>query len=260
MLEIKNINVKYDNKTVLENFSLNMKKGEIISIVGESGSGKTTVIRSVMGLLPINGKVTQGDILFDGNSIMNMNDNELCKIRGTEMAMIFQDSGLMLNPIRKISSQFTEYIRTHSKVSKKQAYNMALKSLEDVKLPDCKNVMKSYPFELSGGMRQRVGIAMALTFHPKLLLADEPTSALDVTTQAQIVHQLIEMHKKSNTGIIIVTHNLGIAVYMSDRIIVMKDGLIVEEGDRNRILKNPADEYTRKLIKSVPVFDGESYV
>ena len=186
-----------------------MKPGEICSIVGESGSGKTTVIRSILGLLPSGGKVTKGDILFEGESLLQYSKKQWRELRGTQISMIFQDSGAMINPIRKIRSQYVEYIRAHKNISKKDAFDMAVEMLEKMRLPDGKRIMESYPFELSGGMCQRVGIAMAMTFQPKLLLADEPTSALDVTTQAQIVRQMMELRDDFGTGIIVVTHNIG---------------------------------------------------
>lgn len=255
MLKIENLTVNSNNKTILKEFNLNVANGEIISLVGESGSGKTTVIRSILNLLPNNTYIADGNILFNGKSML-----ELQSIRGKDISMIFQDCGSMLNPIRKIGSQYVEYIRTHEKISKKEAFQKAKSILELTHMPDCDNIMNSYPFELSGGMRQRVGIAMAITFHPKLLLADEPTSALDVTIQAQIVRLLMELQKKSNTAIILVTHNLGVASYMSNRIIVMKNGSIVEQGDRDSIIHNPSSEYTKNLIRAIPKLNGERYL
>ena len=260
MLEIKDINVNYGANNVIEHFNMNMKQGEVIGIVGESGSGKTTVIRSILGLLPDNGHVTSGDIIFNGQSILSKSEKEMLKLRGTEISMIFQDSGAMMNPIRRIGSQFIEYLRYHDELSKDEAYKKAIEMFRLVRLPDGERVMRSYPFQLSGGMKQRVGIAMAMSFAPKLLLADEPTSALDVTIQAQIVKQMLDMRKLNNTGIIIVTHNLGVAAYMSDYIIVMKKGQIVESGSRDKIVKYPEHEYTKKLIASIPVMDGDIYV
>lgn len=260
MLKIQDITVEYEDHVVLEHFNLHMKPGEIISLVGESGSGKTTVIRSILGLLPGDGRVTAGDILLDEESLLQKTEEQMQELCATDISMIFQDSGAMMNPIRKIGSQFVEYLRYHEKLSKKEAWDRAVKMLEQTRLPDGENIMKSYPFQLSGGMRQRVGIAMAMSFCPKLLLADEPTSALDVTTQAQIVRQMLEMHKQYNMGIILVTHNIGVAAYMSDRIVVMKDGKIVEEGDRDRILNHSSDEYTKSLIEAIPLMDGEIYV
>jgi peptide/nickel transport system ATP-binding protein len=262
MLSVQDITVKYGKNPnpTIEHFNLEMKQGEICSIVGESGSGKTTVIRAILGLLPGGGKVTEGDICFEGKSLLPYTKEEWRKLRGTEISMIFQDSGAMINPTRKIGSQFVEYIRTHEKISKKDAWEKGVKMLERMRLPSGDNIMKSYPFQLSGGMRQRVGIAMAMTFQPKLLLADEPTSALDVTTQAQIVRQMMELRDQFNTSIIIVTHNLGVAAYMSDKIVVMKNGKVVDAGDREMILNHPKDEYTRNLLTCVPTLEGERYV
>src|SRR5699024_3207359 len=230
MLEIKNVTISYGDRPTVKKFSMTLKKGEIASLVGESGSGKTTVIRAVLGLLPGGGKVTDGDILFEEKSLLQNTNEQWRKLRGTDISMIFQDSGAMMNPIRKIGSVFTEYIRTHEKIGKKDAWEKGVEMLERMRLPDGNNIMKSYPFQLSGGMRQRVGIAMAMTFRPKLLLADEPTSALDVTTQAQIVRQMMELRDRYRTVIIIVTHNLGVAAYIADRRLVMKDGRVVGSG------------------------------
>ena len=166
----------------------------------------------------------------------------------------------MINPIRKIGSQYVEYIRAHKNISKKDAFDMAVEMLEKMRLPDGKRIMESYPFELSGGMCQRVGIAMAMTFQPKLLLADEPTSALDVTTQAQIVRQMMELRDDFGTGIIVVTHNIGVAAYMADKLLVMRQGKVVDSGHREDILHNPQSEYTKNLLASVPALKGERYV
>lgn len=260
MLDINNITVQYgNNNPVIVDLSLHMKQGEIVSIVGESGSGKSTVIRSVMGLLPAGGKITKGDIIFNGHSLLSYSRDEWNKIRGTQVSMIFQDCGAMINPIRKIGKQFIEYIRIYEKISKEEASKKAINMLEQMMLPNPENIMNSYPFQLSGGMRQRIGIAMAMTFNPKLLIADEPTSALDVTTQSQIIRNMLELREKFNTGIIMVTHNLAVAAYISDKIIVMKDGKIVEQGSREDILNHPKDEYTKKLLNSVPNWEDELY-
>ena len=260
MLDINNITVQYgNNNPVIVDLSLHMKQGEIVSIVGESGSGKSTVIRSVMGLLPAGGKITKGDIIFNGHSLLSYSRDEWNKIRGTQVSMIFQDCGAMINPIRKIGKQFIEYIRIHEKISKEEASKKAINMLEQMMLPNPENIMNSYPFQLSGGMRQRIGIAMAMTFNPKLLIADEPTSALDVTTQSQIIRNMLELREKFNTGIIMVTHNLAVAAYISDKIIVMKDGKIVEQGSRDDILNHPKHEYTKKLLNSVPNWEDELY-
>lgn len=260
MLEIKDLTIQYGKQTpTVEYFNLSMKKGEVISVVGESGSGKTTVIRAVLGALAGGGRVTGGEILFHGQSLGGLSREEWRKLRGTRMSMIFQDCGGTLNPIRKIGSQYTEYICTHSKMSKKEAWAKGVSMLTKMRLPDAENIMNSYPHQLSGGMRQRVGIAMAMTFEPELLLADEPTSALDVTTQAQIVRQMMEL-KENGTGIIIVTHNLGVAAYMADQLIVMQHGKVVDRGTRDEVMNHPTSDYTKQLLSAVPEIGGERFV
>ena len=261
MLEIKDLTIQYGDKLpVVENFSLSLKKGEIITIVGESGSGKSTVLSSILGLLPNGGKIISGDIIYNGESMLSKSLNQWRELRGTEITMISQDSGGTLNPIRKIGKQFVEYIQTHSKMSVKEAEEKAEDMFSKVNLPDPEIIMKSYPHQLSGGMKQRVGIAMALTFHPKIILADEPTSALDVITQAQIVKEIMDLRKKFDTSIIMVTHNLGVAAYISDKIIVMQNGKIVDAGNKNEVIENPKSEYTKKLLEAVPEIGGERLV
>ena len=260
MLKIDNITIAYKDVPTVVDFSLDMAGGQIVSLVGESGSGKTTVIRAVLGLLAGGGKVTRGDILFNGKSLLKNTQEQWRNLRGSEISMIFQDSGAMMNPTRKIGAVFTEYLQTREKISKKDAWAKGEEMLEKMRLPSPDNIMSSYPFQLSGGMRQRVGIAMGMTYQPKLLLADEPTSALDVTTQAQIVRQMMELRDDYGTGIIVVTHNLGVAAYMSDYIVVMKDGHIEDQGDRDHILHHSENDYTRRLLSAVPSMGGESYV
>ena len=261
MLEIKDLTIQYGDKDpVVENFSLSLKKGEIITIVGESGSGKSTVLSSILGLLPNGGKIISGDIIYNGESMLNKSLNQWRELRGTEITMISQDSGGTLNPIRKIGKQFVEYIQTHSKMSAKEAEEKAKDMFSKVNLEEPEIIMKSYPHQLSGGMKQRVGIAMALTFCPKIILADEPTSALDVITQAQIVKEIMDLRKKFDTSIIMVTHNLGVAAYISDKIIVMQNGKIVDAGNKNEVIENPKSEYTKKLLEAVPEIGGERLV
>ncbi|MDO5545658.1 MAG: ABC transporter ATP-binding protein [Eubacteriales bacterium] len=260
MLEIKNMTVCYQDRPTVKNFSLTLEQGQIVSLVGESGSGKTTVIRAVLGLLPGSGKVTEGDILFEGTSLLQNTPEQWRSLRGTDISMIFQDSGAMLNPTKKIGSLFTEYIRTHEKISRKEAWKKGAGMLERMRLADLDNIMNSYPFQLSGGMRQRVGIAMAMIYEPKLLLADEPTSALDVTTQAQIVRQMMELRDEYGTSIIMVTHNLGVAAYMSDFLVVMKNGEITDSGTREQLLGGEHSCYAQQLLDAVPSVGGERYV
>jgi len=246
MLEIKDLTIQYGDKPpVVENFSLSLKKGEIITIVGESGSGKSTVLSSILGLLPNGGKIISGDIIYNGNSMLSKSLNQWRELRGTEITMISQDSGGTLNPIRKIGKQFVEYIQTHSKMSVKEAEEKAKDMFSKVNLPDPEIIMKSYPHQLSGGMKQRVGIAMALTFHPKIILADEPTSALDVITQAQIVKEIMELRKAFDTSIIMVTHNLGVAAYISNKKAVDSKGKIgIEAASKEDIIAAIKNHYT----------------
>ena len=261
MLEIKNLAIQYaDKKAVVENFSLSLEKGEIVAIVGESGSGKSTVLHAILGLLSNSGKIIAGDIIYNNTSLINKSLKDWAKLRGTAITMVSQDSGGALNPIRKIGSQYIEYIRTHEKISKQEAEKKAISFLEKVHLHNPKNVMESYPHQLSGGMKQRVGIAMALTFNPKIILADEPTSALDVTTQAEIVREFMELRDEFHTAIIIVTHNIGVAAYMADKIIVMQNGKIVDEGTRDEVINNPKSDYTKKLLSAILEMDGERFV
>lgn len=261
MLEIKKLKIQYGNKEpILENFSLSLKKGQVISIVGESGCGKSTILSSILGLLPNNGRIVSGDIVYKEKSLLKNNIDEWRKLRGIEITMISQDSAGTLNPIRKIGSQFIEYIRTHSNATKEEARKKAENLLSKVNLNDPDIIMKSFPHQLSGGMKQRVGIAMALTFEPQIMLADEPTSALDVITQAQIVKEIMNLKKSTEMSIIMVTHNIELAAYMSDRIIVMKDGRIIDEGPSKEIINNPKNEYTKELLNSIPTIGGERFV
>lgn len=261
MLRIQNMTVQYGQKPpAVTRFNLDMKPGEIISIVGESGSGKTTVVRSILGLLPARGQITEGQLFFENEPLLDQPAQSMQKLRGSRISMIFQDNGSMLNPIKKIGTQFVNYIRTHKNMTKSQAQALAMRMFTQMRLPDAKSMMNSYPFQLSGGMRQRVGIAMAMVFEPRLLLADEPTSALDVTTQAQIVGQMMALRKDFGTAIMIVTHNLGVAAYMADRIVVMRAGKIVESGTSKDVITNPQNAYTKELVAAVPTLGGTCFV
>ena len=262
LLDITDLAISYSNndKPTVQDINFSLDKGEILSIVGESGSGKTTIIRAILGSLPASGKVSHGNILFEGNNLREFTNKDWLSLRGKNISMIFQDSGNMMNPIQTIGKQFIEYIQIHSDMDKTKAKEKAIEMLARMNLPNPENILKSYPFELSGGMRQRVGIAMAITFNPQLLLADEPTSALDVTTQAQIVKELLAIAKKSHTAMIVVTHNIGVATYMSDKIMVMSQGKIVEYGTTKEVISSPKDEYTKSLLASVPQIGGKRYV
>ena len=260
LLEIKDIDVSYGKRATVQGCSIGLEQGRICSVVGESGSGKTTVIRAVLGLLPGGGRVTRGDIVYDGRSLLTLNKRQWRALRGHDISMIFQDSGAMMNQTRLIGGSFVEYIRTHERISKQDAWKKGADMLARMRLPDPDRIMRSYPFQLSGGMRQRVGIAMGMTYRPKLLLADEPTNALDVTTQAQIVRQMMELRDEYGTSIIVVTHDIGVAAYMADNLVVMKDGRIEDQGARAYILNESTNAYTRKLIGAVPSLGGKRYV
>ena len=253
MLQLKDVTISYKNEPTVEHFNLNMKQGQIVSLVGESGSGKTTVIRAILGLLAGGGKVSEGRVLFENQDLLSYTNEQWRKLRGTQISMIFQDSGAMMNPTRKVGKVFTEYILTHEKISKKEAWAKGCEMLGRMNLASPDNVMNSYPFQLSGGMRQRVGIAMGMTYQPKLLLADEPTSALDPISTSKI-------RDNYGTSIIVVTHNLGVAAYMSDYIVVMKNGKIEDEGTREHILHETENEYTKSLLNAVPSVGGERFV
>ncbi len=260
LLEIKNCTIKYQyGAPAVSNVSFSVEKGEIVSLVGESGSGKTTMIRAILGLLPPGGKVTEGEIILDGKDLLKLSEQEMESVRGNEIAMIFQDVGQSMDPVKLIKSQYQEYILIHEKISKEESYEKAVDMLRRMHLPDPKRVMNSYPFELSGGMKQRVGIAMSMTAQPKILLADEPTSALDVTIQAQVVREMKELRDKYGATIILVTHNMGVASYLSDKIGVMRKSEMVEFGTRDDIILAPKEQYTKDLIEAVPKMGGKRF-
>lgn len=259
ILNVQNLCISYSGHETVHNVSFSLEKGKILAIVGESGSGKTSIIRSLLGCLPHEGKVIGGTAAFGKKDIFQNTDQDWLAMSGTEIAMIFQDSGLMMNPIRTIGQQFIEYIRLHKKMTKKEATMAACSALKRMSLANPEDIIKQYPHELSGGMRQRVGVAMAMYFKPPLLLADEPTSALDVTTQAQVVEELMSICRENGTTIIIVTHNLGVASYMADYIMVMKQGECVEHGSACDVIDRPRHAYTKELLEAVPSIGGLYY-
>ena len=262
LLSVSDLEISYAKSKVptVQGVNFQLNEGEILTIVGESGSGKTTVIRAILNVLPGGGKVTKGEMIFDGKNLRELDNDGWRKVRGKDISMIFQDSGNMMNPVHTIGKQFVEYIQVHSDLDKKAAYDMAIEKLVLMNLPNPENILNSYTFELSGGMRQRVGIAMAITFQPKLLLADEPTSALDVTTQAQIVGELMFVTRGTGAAMIMVTHNLGVASYLSDNLMVMSQGRVVEYGKTADVLNNPQAAYTKSLLAAVPEIGGRRYV
>ncbi|MDW8802897.1 ABC transporter ATP-binding protein [Clostridium sp. A1-XYC3] len=253
ILKVKSLSIKYGKEApVVKNVNMLIGHKEIVGIVGESGSGKSTLIRSILGLLPKGSSISSGEIIFKEKNLLECSKKEWREIRGTRIGMVFQDAGRSLTPIRKIGDQFIESIRSHFSISKADAYNEAVKMLKKMYLKKEDNIMNSYPFQLSGGMKQRAAIAMAMTMEPELLLADEPTSALDPTVQAQIVRQMMELRNNFNTSIIIVTHNIALASYICDTIGVMHQGELVEWGTREQIIDSPGCEHTKNLLSAVP--------
>ena len=237
---------------------LHVDEGEILGIVGESGSGKSVAMKSVMGLLPDYAKVESGGIFFKGEDLSSKTEKELLKYRGGEIAMIFQDPMTSLNPTMTVGKQIMESLRIHRHLDKKQAREEAIKMLKMVNIPSPEKRIDSYPHEMSGGMRQRVMIAMALACSPKILIADEPTTALDVTIQAQIMDLMRELKEKMNTAIILVTHDLGVVANFADRIQVMYAGQVVERGTAREIFYDSKHPYTWALLSSVPKLAKES--
>ena len=257
ILKLENACITYDGeRNAVDDISFSVEEGQIIGIVGESGSGKSTLLHSLTGLLP-RGAGCRGSFRLFGRDIRGMSAKERMQMRGRDVSMIFQDTGRYMNPIARIGAQYTEFLQVHGIRSKQECLQMERDMLSRVHLHDADRVLHAYPFELSGGMRQRVGIAMAMTLKPKLLLADEPTSALDVTVQAQVVYEMMELRRKYGTTIVIVTHNMGVASYMSDVIGVMQHGRMVEWGRTEEVISHPKEEYTRTLLNSIVELDDE---
>ncbi len=237
----------------VDQISFSVNKGEILGIVGESGCGKSVTSLSIMKLIPQPpGKITNGEIWLNGENLVQASEKRMREIRGNEVAMIFQEPMTSLNPLFTIGNQLIEGIRIHKKMSKKEARNEAIQMLKLVGLPRAEQIIDEYPHQLSGGMRQRVMIAMALSCHPRLLIADEPTTALDVTIQAQILALMKDLNEKLDTAIVMITHDLGVVADLCQRVIVMYAGKIVEEAEVRDIFKNPKHPYTMGLLQSVP--------
>ena len=243
----------------LNDVSIHLNDGEVLGIVGESGSGKSVTAYSLMGLTAYPGKLVGGTIDFNGHRINDLSEKEFRKIRGNEVSIIFQDPMTSLNPVYTIGNQIMEVILLHTDKNKEQARARAKELLELVGINDPEKRLKQYPHELSGGMRQRVMIAIALACEPKLLIADEPTTALDVTIQAQILELMMELKEKLGMAIIMITHDLGVVASMCDKIAVMYAGRIVEYGTTDDIFYNPKHEYTKGLLKSIPRLDAKEH-
>lgn len=258
VLQVKDLETTFftdDGEVVaVESISFSMNEGEVLAIVGESGCGKSVTSLSIMGLVPSPpGKITNGEIILNGDDLTKFNDKQMRKVRGKEIAMIFQEPMTSLNPLFTIGNQLIEAILIHNKSwRRKQAVERAIEIMKLVGLPRAEQLMKDYPHQLSGGMRQRVMIAMALVCEPKILIADEPTTALDVTIQAQILKLIKELNERLKTAVLLITHDLGVVAETCERVIVMYAGQIVEEAPVAEIFNNPKHPYTQGLIQSVP--------
>ncbi|WP_226002691.1 ABC transporter ATP-binding protein [Paenibacillus sp. BJ-4] len=257
LLEVTNLRTEFKTAAgtirAVDGVDLSVGKGETLGIVGESGCGKSITSLSIMQLLPKGlGKVAAGEVRFNGENMLDFSERKMRSIRGNEMAMIFQEPMTSLNPVFKIGKQIAESARYHHGVSKQKAKDMAVEMLTKVGIPRPEKVAVSYPHELSGGMRQRVMIAMAMICNPKLLIADEPTTALDVTIQAQILDLMRELQKSEGTSILMITHDLGVVAEMCDRVVIMYAGQVVEETDVKTLFKDPKHPYTQSLLASLP--------
>lgn len=262
LLEVKNLKTEFKLKNgvvnAVDDISFSIDKGKILAIVGESGSGKSVTSLSIMGLLQDPGRVAGGEILFKGQDLLKMGKAEMRAVRGDQISMIFQEPMTSLNPVYRIKDQIMESIMTHMKVSKKEALKRTIEMLEIVGIPSAEKRANDYPHQMSGGMRQRVMIAMALIGNPELLIADEPTTALDVTIQAQILDLLYHMREKFNMAVMLITHDLGVVSEAADHVIVMYCGKIVEEADVRSLFENPLHPYTLGLLRSIPRIEDES--
>ena len=252
ILTYESVEISFGGRTVVQDVNFSLKSGEILGLVGESGSGKSTLIKAAMGILGSDGLVTKGDIRYMGQNILDIPEKEKRKVRGAKIGMIFQDAGASLCPIRTIGEQIYESMRAHVKITRSEAKDRAMELFEKLNFKDSQRVWDSYPFELSGGMNQRVGIAIAMLMNPPILFADEPTSALDVSVQRQVVKEMLKLRELFGTAIIIVTHDIGVVRAMADTVLVLKDGKAVEYGPAVKVLEHPEDPYTKKLLAAVP--------
>ncbi|MBD1559718.1 ABC transporter ATP-binding protein [Vibrio sp. S9_S30] len=263
LLDVKDLRVEFTTQdgivTAVNDLNFSLSQGETLGIVGESGSGKSQTVFAIMGLLAKNG-IISGSAKFEGREILNLPEKELNRVRAEQIAMIFQDPMTSLNPYMKVSDQLMEVLMLHKGMGKAEAFEESVRMLEAVKIPEARKRITMYPHEFSGGMRQRVMIAMALLCRPKLLIADEPTTALDVTVQAQIMDLLNELKSEFNTAIIMITHDLGVVAGSCDKVLVMYAGRTMEYGSVNEIFYNPSHPYAEGLLKAIPRLDTEGEI
>ncbi len=252
ILKYDSVEISFEKCPVIQDISFSLHKGEILALVGESGSGKSSLIRSALGLLGDDGVVSKGEITYKGTNLLKLKEKEMRQVRGAEIGMIFQDAKSSLCPIRTIGEQIIESMSAHGKVDKNEAMNKAMDLFEKLKFKDGNKIWNSYPFELSGGMNQRAGIAITMLLNPSILLADEPTSALDVAVQKQVVDEMLKLREIFGTAIIIVTHDISVAAAMADTVLVLKEGRMMEYGPAKKVFESPESEYTKLLLSAVP--------
>jgi len=256
LLEVKDLEVEFPLGRVtlqaIRKVSFSLEKGERLGIVGESGAGKSVAAFSILNLLSRPGRISGGEVLFEGRDISKLDNRQMRSIRGNQISMIFQDPMMTLNPVLTVATQLIECLKAHRKISDKEAWDISVSKLKEVMIPSAEERMESYPHELSGGMRQRVVIAMALLTDPEIIIADEPTTALDVTIQAEIMVLMLELCKSNNVGLILITHDLAVVSQVTERILVMYAGRVVEEGRTQEVITNPKHPYTRGLLKALP--------
>ena len=261
LLEVKDLHTSFYTPAgevkAVNGVSFNLERGKVLGIVGESGSGKSVTAYSIMQILEKTGKIVSGSVKFDGQELVGIGEEGMKKIRGNKISIIFQDPMTSLNPTYTIGHQLMEAIMLHTPRNKQQAWDRAVEMLRLVNVNEPEKRMKQYPFEFSGGMRQRVMIAMALACEPDILIADEPTTALDVTIQAQILELMQSLQKELGMAIIMITHDLGVVAQLCDEVIVMYAGSICEQGTADEIFYNPRHEYTKGLLRSIPALDSD---
>ncbi len=247
ILSFKNVEITYSSKPVARDITFDLHEGEILGLVGESGSGKSTIIKSAMGLLNSSGYVSKGEICYRDTNLLALKESKMRAIRGSKIGMIFQDPGAALCPIRTIGDQMLESLKAHSKINKSEAKEKALELFDNLNFRDPEKVWKSYPFELSGGMNQRVSVALTMIMKPEILLSDEATSALDNISRNQVIMELVKLYDMG-TSVIFVTHDIDIVESICDNVLVLKDGIIREYGNAKEVINNPQNDYTKHLI------------
>ncbi|HEV7265282.1 MAG TPA: ABC transporter ATP-binding protein [Falsiroseomonas sp.] len=256
LLRVENLSVAFGPTRVLEDLSLDIAEGEVLGVVGESGSGKSMTALAVMGLLPIGGRVAAGRIIFEGNDITHLPEREMQRLRGARMAMIFQEPMASLNPVLTVGEQIAEVLRRHRGLGRRAAHNEAVALLKLVEIAAAERRVDEYPHQLSGGMRQRAMIAIALACRPRLLIADEPTTALDATVQAGILDLLRGLRRELGMAVLLITHDLGVVSDICERVVVMYAGRVAETGDAATIFAQPSHPYTRALLAAIPRLEG----